>query len=57
MVELISKLRKGDEVTPKAVNMENSRSNFYRWISFVDDVEKICDKYIKIAQKKMKKER
>lgn len=49
MIVLIEGLEKGEEITPRVVNMQNNRSNFYRWIQFIENVEKIGDTYIKIA--------
>ena len=49
MVEKIEKLKKGDIIIPKTLGMENQRSNFYRWLPMIDNVEKIDGSWIKIA--------
>lgn len=49
MVKNISKLGKGERVTPKSIGMENERSTFYRFIKYCDNVDKIENEYIKVG--------
>ena len=39
----IRKLKKGDIITPKKVDMENSKSNYFRWIKIFKESQEVED--------------
>lgn len=39
----------GEKITPKKIQMQNERRNFYNWIKLIPNVKKINGEYRKVA--------
>ena len=39
----------GEKITPKKIQMQNERRNFYNWINLLDNVEKINGEYRRVS--------
>lgn len=39
----------GEKITPKKIQMQDQRRNFYNWVKLLDNVEKINGEYRRVA--------